>query len=38
MQSKIDDLMLRDLENGFKGFGVGCCEAGKDTLAPLTSE
>lgn len=31
------DTMLRDLENGLKDFGVGCCEAGKDTLATLAS-
>lgn len=29
--------MQRDLTNGLKEFGIGCCEAGKVTLAPLAS-
>ena len=29
------DAMHRDLANGLKDFGVGCCKAGKVTLAPL---
>lgn len=31
------DAMYRDLADGFKGFGIGCCKAGKDTLAPLAA-
>lgn len=31
------DAMRQDLTNGLKEFGVGCCEAGKVTLAPLAS-
>ena len=31
------DAMCRDLTNGLKDFGIGCCEAGKVTLAPLAS-
>lgn len=31
------DAMQRDLSNGLKEFGVGCCEAGKVSLAPLAS-
>jgi hypothetical protein len=31
------DAMYQDLTDGLKDFGVGCCEAGKVTLAPLAS-
>lgn len=31
------DVMYQDLTDGLKQFGVGCCEAGKETLAPLAS-
>lgn len=31
------DEMRRDLTNGLKEFGVGCCEAGKTSLSPLAS-
>ena len=31
------DTMCQDLKDGLKSFGVGCCEAGKITLAPLAS-
>lgn len=31
------DAMHRDLMNGLKDFGIGCCEVGKVTLAPLVS-
>lgn len=31
------DAMRRDFVNGLKEFGQGCCEAGKETLAPLTA-
>lgn len=29
------DAVRRDLTDGLKDFGIGCCEAGKVTLAPL---
>ena len=31
------DAMYQDLTDGLKSFGSGCCEVGKDTLAPLAS-
>ena len=31
------DEMRRDLTNGLKEFGVGCCEAGIISLSPLAS-